>query len=277
MLVSEEHKNKRNELNAAASQYARERNTLNNQTREYVEDAQKNKELRDQFNKEVQELKDKRNDLNEEANKFFTEIDSFKKEHGGVKNRGIKDLQKQIESLEFRQQTEVFSPEKERELIDKIKQMREQMREQEAEFEQNKEIREKIMIAKDLRKQASEIHEHVTKLAEDAQKHHDLMVECYRKADTSREEADAVHNKFVVAQESADTEHKLFIESQKELRDYDKVIGGMRKKTTKKASSTTKEQNKEVRKEAEDLFEKFRGGEKLTTEDLLLLQRSKFL
>lgn len=276
--VSEEHKNKRNELNAAASQYARERNTLNNQTREYVEEAQKKKELRDQFNKEVQDLKDKRNDLNEEANKLFADIDSFKKEHGGVKNKGIKDLQKQIESLEFRQQTEVFSPEKERELIDKIKQMREQVREQEAEFEQNKEIREKIMIAKDLRKQASEIHEHVTQLAEDAQKHHDLMVECYRKADISREEADAVHKKFVEAQEAADTEHKLFIECQKELRDYDKVIGGMRKKTTKKpVSKTTKEQNKEVRKEAEDLFQKFRGGEKLTTEDLLLLQRSKFM
>jgi uncharacterized coiled-coil DUF342 family protein len=155
--------------------------------------------------------------------------------------------------------------------------MREQVREQETELEQNKEIREKIMIAKDLRKQASEIHEHVTKLAEDAQKHHDLMVECYRKADISREEADTVHKKFVESQESADTEHKLFIEYQKELRDYDKVIGGMRKKATKKPTKTAKEQNKEVRKEAEDLFQKFRGGEKLTTEDLLLLQRSKFM
>ena len=41
---SEDHKNKRNEFNAQASQFARERNTLNNQTRECVEEAQKLKE-----------------------------------------------------------------------------------------------------------------------------------------------------------------------------------------------------------------------------------------
>lgn len=271
---SEDHKNKRNECNAQASQFARERNTLNNQTRECVEEAQKHKELRDQFNKEVQELKDKRNELNEQANVLFNDIDAFKKEHGGIKSRSIKELHKQVEHLEFRQQTEVFTTEKERELIDKIKALKEQLREQEAEIEQNKEIREKITLAKELRRQASEIHDHVTQLAEDAQKHHDLMVECYRKADSSRENADEAHKKFVEAQEAADNEHKLFIECQKELRDYDKVIGGLRKKTKK--VRTTKEQ-KEVRKEAEQIFSQFKAGEKLTTEDLLLLQRSRLI
>ena len=103
---SEDHKNKRNEYNAQASQFARERNTLNNQTRECVEEAQKHKELRDQFNKEVQDLKDKRNELNEQANVLFGDIDAFKKEHGGIKSRSIKELHKQIEHLEFRQQAE---------------------------------------------------------------------------------------------------------------------------------------------------------------------------
>ena len=271
---SEDHKTKRNEFNAQASQFARDRNTLNNQTREFVEEAQKHKELRDQFNKDVQDLKDQRNELNEKANVLFADIDLFKKEHGGVKSRGIKELQKQVEHLEFRQQTEVFTTEKERELIEKIKLMKEQLRDQEAEIEQNKEIKEKIAAAKELRRQASEIHDKVTQLAEDAQKHHDLMVECYRKADSSREQADAAHKKFVEAQEAADNEHKLFIETQKELRDYDKVIGGLRKKSKK--VKTTKEQ-KEVRKEAEQIFSQFKAGEKLTTEDLLLLQRSKLV
>ena len=39
LAESEQHKNRRNELNALASKWARERNTLNNQTREYVENA----------------------------------------------------------------------------------------------------------------------------------------------------------------------------------------------------------------------------------------------
>ena len=43
LAESEQHKNSRNDLNAAASKFARERNTLNNQTREFVEEAQKNR------------------------------------------------------------------------------------------------------------------------------------------------------------------------------------------------------------------------------------------
>jgi uncharacterized coiled-coil DUF342 family protein len=274
LAESEEHKNRRNELNAAASKFARERNTLNNQTREFVEDAQKNKDLRDKYNHDVLDLKAQRNDFNDKANVLFEEIEGFKKEHGTLKNRGVKELQKQIEFMEYRQQTEVFTTDKERELIEKIKQMMAQVREQEAELEQNKEIRTKITGARDFRKLASDLHAKVTEFAELAQKHHDLMVDSYRKADKSREAADAAHKSFVEAQESADSEHKFFIACQKELRDYDKVISGLRKKTKK--VKVTKEQ-KAVRKEAESLFKNFRAGEKLTTDDILLLQRSKLI
>jgi uncharacterized coiled-coil DUF342 family protein len=274
LAESEEHKNRRNELNAAASKFARERNTLNNQTREFVEEAQKNKDLRDKSNQDVLDLKAQRNDFNDKANVLFEDIESFKKEHGTLKNRGIKELQKQIEYMEYRQQTEVFTTDKERELIEKIKQMMAQVREQEAELEQNKEMRTKITEARDFRKLASDLHAKVTEFAELAQKHHDLMVEFYRKADKSREAADSAHKSFVEAQESADAEHKFFITCQKELRDYDKVISGLRKKTKK--VKVTKEQ-KAVRKEAESLFKNFRAGEKLTTDDILLLQRSKLI
>jgi uncharacterized coiled-coil DUF342 family protein len=274
LAESEEHKNHRNELNASASKFARERNTLNNQTREFVEEAQKNKDLRDKSNQDVLDLKAQRNEFNDKANVLFEDIEAFKKEHGTLKNRGIKELQKQIEYMEYRQQTEVFTTDKERELIEKIKQMMAQVREQEAELEQNKEMRTKITEARDFRKLASDLHAKVTELAELAQKHHDLMVEFYRKADKSREAADAAHKSFVEAQESADAEHKFFIACQKELRDYDKVISGLRKKTKK--VKVTKEQ-KAVRKEAESLFKNFRAGEKLTTDDILLLQRSKLI
>ena len=274
LAESEEHKNRRNELNASASKFARERNTLNNQTREFVEEAQKNKDLRDKYNHDVLDLKAQRNDFNDKANVLFEEIESFKKEHGTLKNRGVKELQKQIEFMEYRQQTEVFTTDKERELIEKIKHMMAQVLEQEAELEQNKEIRTKITGARDFRKLASDLHAKVTEFAELAQKHHDLMVDSYRKADKSREAADTAHKSFVEAQESADSEHKFFIACQKELRDYDKVISGLRKKTKK--VKITKEQ-KAVRKEAESLFKNFRAGEKLTTDDILLLQRSKLI
>ncbi|MDD1676863.1 MAG: phosphoserine phosphatase, partial [Methanomicrobiales archaeon] len=171
LAESEQHKARRNELNSTASKFATERNGHNAQTREFVDEAQKNKELRDKFNNEVQTLKDQRNDLNKQANELFEEIEVFKKDHGNLKNRGVKELQKQIDFMEFRQQTEVFSPDKERELIEKIKQMKTMAREQEAELEQNKEMRTKLLQARDFRKQASDLHAKVTEMAELAQKH----------------------------------------------------------------------------------------------------------
>jgi uncharacterized coiled-coil DUF342 family protein len=271
---SEQHKTRRNELNAQASKFAAERNVLNNQTREHVEEAKKHKEERDKTNTEVQQLKEERNELNIQANVLFEDVEVFKKQHGTVKARSIKELQKQIEYLDFKQQTEVFTVDQERELIEKIKQMKESVREQEAELEQNKEVKTKLTQAKDFRKTASDLHARVTELAELAQNHHDQMVDLYRKADLSREEADEMHKKFVEAQEAADAEHRYFIQCQKELRDYDKVISGLRKKSKK--AKITKEQ-KAVRKEAERIFKQFRDGEKLTTDDILLLQRSKLI
>ncbi|MCK4270881.1 MAG: phosphoserine phosphatase [Methanogenium sp.] len=272
---SEEHKNKRNELNALASAMARERNQLNAQTREFVEEAQNHKELRDESNNGVQRFKGERDEFNKKANILFEEIDAFKKEHGSLSNsRGVKELQKQIEYMEFQQQTQVISTDKERELIEKIKHMKSSIKEQETELEQNKEIHSKLQDARDFRKSASELHAKVTESAELAQKHHDLMVECYRKADKSREAADESHRKFVEAQETADAEHNQFIECQKELRDYDKVIGGIRKKGKK---TRVNKEEKAVRKEAEEIFQQFRSGAKLTTDDILLLQRSKLI
>ena len=122
---------------------------------------------------------------------------------------------------------------KENELVDKIKQLRSELKDQEVEHEQNKEVRTRLVEAREYRKQASAIHAEVTLKAELAQKHHDLMVECYRKADKSREGADAKHKQFVEAQEAADAEHKQFLECQKQLRDYDKVLTGVRSKQKK--------------------------------------------
>ncbi|MDO5843663.1 MAG: phosphoserine phosphatase [Methanocorpusculum sp.] len=285
LAESEEHKTKRNELNAQASQFARERNELNAATRQYVEDAQKNKELRDQANNDVQSLKEKRNELNDKANALFEEVDTMRAESGVVaapaassapheKKPSVKEIQRQIEQLEERQQTEQMSKEKENEIVDKIKQLRAELKDQAVEHEQNKEIRGRLIEARDFRKQASSLHAEVTEKAELAQKHHDLMVECYRKADKSREGADAKHKQFVEAQEAADSEHKAFLECQKSLRDYDKVLTGVRNK--QKKVKAVKE-NKSARKEAETIFNAFKSGEKLTTEDLLKLQRSKLI
>ncbi|HII80773.1 MAG TPA: phosphoserine phosphatase, partial [Methanosarcina sp.] len=79
------------------------------------------------------------------------------------------------------------------------------------------------------------------------------------------------HREFVKAQEAADEQHKAFINAQKEIRDLDKEIFKLKRKDKDGKSRIIKS---ELQKDAKSIFEKFKGGAKLTTEDLMTLQRS---
>jgi len=97
------------------------------------------------------------------------------------------------------------------------------------------------------------------------------MITAFKEADRTRAESDIAHREFVKAQEAADEQHKVFINAQKEIRDLDKEIFKLKKKDKDGKSRVVKS---ELQKDAKSIFEKFKGGAKLTTEDLMTLQRS---
>src|SRR3989304_9446381 len=109
---SEENKNKRNELNLEASKCASRRNELNKRTKELIEEAQQLKKLRDENNALVGEAKIKRDEQNELANKEYAEIDKIRKDLNLGDGPSLKELKKEIDLLEFKQQTEVMTPAK---------------------------------------------------------------------------------------------------------------------------------------------------------------------
>jgi uncharacterized coiled-coil DUF342 family protein len=78
----------------------------------------------------------------------------------------------------------------------------------------------------------------------------------------------------VKVQEAADEQHKLFIQSQKEIRELNKVILGLKRQVKETKDESIRDQAK---KEAEDVYNQFKNGVKLNTEDLMLLQRSGLL
>jgi len=186
----------------------------------------------------------------------------------------LNELRKEIDHLEFKQQTEVLTTEKERALVDRISELKEEFKKKKEQLEQNQELKSFLVDAQGLRDQASEYHKKAKEYADLAQEFHDKMIECFREADKVRAEADAQHKEFVKAQETADEYHKQFLKLQKEIRDFDKVIVGLKKKAKTEKESKDKV---EYKKQAEDVFAQFKAGEKLNTEDLLLLQRSGFL
>jgi uncharacterized coiled-coil DUF342 family protein len=60
----------------------------------------------------------------------------------------------------------------------------------------------------------------------------------------------------------------------RQVHDFDKIIAGLRQK---KARARADEAETSAKKEAEDIYERFKAGEKLSTEDLMFLQKAGYL
>ena len=265
------YKDRRSQLNTEASKWAAKRNDLNKSTKELIEKAQELKKLRDDNNKNVADSKKHRDEFNEKTNALYAKIDEIRKKYNLTGDRSIRDLRREIDHLEFRQQTEVLSPDKEKQLVDKIAALHTEFRSRKEQLEKNDELRKLLDEAQGLRDEASKFHDEVTKYAELAQEYHDQMIATFKEADQTRAEADAAHKEFVKAQEAADEQHKEFIRTQREVRDFDKVIVGLKKKSRDNKEDRAKEVAK---REAEEIMTHFRQGEKLNTADLLRLQRA---
>ena len=268
--ISEDSKEKRNVLNAEASAFAAKRNELNKRTKDLINEAQELKILRDEINEKVSEYKNKRDDTNSKANEIFAEADSIRKQNN-LAGPSIKALRKDIDRLEFAQQTEVLSTSKERELVGKITQLQKQYQVKKVQLEGNLELKNILDRAQQIRDEASKFHTELAEYARQAQEYHEKMIASFKEADRIRAESDIAHREFIKAQEAADEHHKIFINAQKEIRDLDKEIFKLKKKDKDGKSRVVKS---ELQKDAKSIFEKFKGGAKLTTEDLMTLQRS---
>jgi uncharacterized coiled-coil DUF342 family protein len=164
---------------------------------------------------------------------------------------------------------------KERALIDEIQRLQGEMKKLERSLEENEDVRtmkEELKSARDL---AEEAHRRVSELAEKAQAEHDQMTALYEKGDALRREADRAQEEFIKTKMLADEEHRKHIDRIRQVHDYDKIIHGIWMKSRGVPEAAAGEVD--AKKEAELIFERFKKGEKLSTDDLMTLQKSGYL
>ena len=104
-------------------------------------------------------------------------------------------------------------------------------------------------------------------LAEKAQREHEKMVELAKQCDALVEKVNQIQEKIVFLKIDADKTHKSFIECVNKIHELDKKISSLKKEMRMKEKTS-------VEKVANEIFERFKRGEKLSTEDLLLLQKA---
>lgn len=191
------------QLSAEATKWAARRNELNRATEQLIDRAHDFKKLRDECNKNVAQSKRKRDECNETVSQIYQKIDSIRKQqnnhHAG--ERSIADLRREIDYLEFRQQTEVLSPDKEKQLVNKIAALQAEFNGRREQLENTGEMKKLLDEAQSLKDLASSYHDQVINFAEMAQECHDEMISSFKEADQTRAEADAAQREFLKAQE----------------------------------------------------------------------------
>ena len=271
---AERHKRQRDDLNEKTREWADRRDELNAQVRKLIEEANAKREMRDKLNAEVKQVKASRDEWNQKFNELSEKVIDLKREKMPKSGQSIKKFKAELRALEKKHMTSVLNPSKERALVEEIGALSSKVKAMEKEMEQFTEVKVAEKEAREAKDNAESFHRQVSELAEKAQSEHDSMLKLYEEADTLRKEADAAQEKFIETKLAADEEHRQHIEHIRQVHDFDKIISGIRDK----ARRARKEKDEDsAKKEAEEIFDKFKSGEKLSTEDIMILQKSGYM
>lgn len=269
---AERHKRQRDELNDKTREWAEKRDELNAKVRKLIDEANQRREMRDKLNAEVRGAKAQRDEWNRKYNELADKAIQLRREKMPRSGASIRKFKAELKALEKKHMTSVMSAEKEKALMKEMSQLDAKIKGMEQEIEQFSDVKAAETDARDAKDKAEGFHRQVAELAEKAQAEHDGMLKLYDEADSVRKEADAAQEKFIETKLAADEEHREHIEHIRQVHDFDKIISGMNEK-----GKRVRKDEESTKREAEAIFEKFRAGEKLSTEDIMVLQKSGYM
>ncbi|MBE6512513.1 MAG: phosphoserine phosphatase SerB [Methanobrevibacter olleyae] len=249
----------REAFNREAKEQRKIRDELNSDLKENLAKAIEFRDQRNEINKQVEENKKARNKVNDEIKSL--EWSSGKKDKIRIEAE-IKKIDKIIE-------TRVLDIKKENQLVKNANDLRKEL----AEIKEDDKVKEE---AAELKKKSEEYHAKVVELSEQAQEAHEQMLSYFRKTDEIRTAADEAHKLFIQARKNASAKHEEFKMILSEIHVINKKLGSSKnrkRRSDKSGGSSSNKKNREEKERAESIFDKFKNGKKLSTEELLLLQK----
>ena len=259
----------RDELNARTKQLAAKRDELNAQVSDRVAKAAEHRELRNKLNEEVKSSKVGRDQLNIKANELGEVASKIKRDRHQDVAVPIPRLKEEKRALEFRYQTQPTTPAKEKEMVAELRRLEREIKAAEALMEKDREVYDSVGAARQAKQEAEAQHRKLSDLARQAQAAHEAMMKLYEEADALRKQADDAQQEFIANKKEADYNHFSHIDMIKKVKDYDKVVSGIRRR---RREIRRAESDRRQEKKTDSMMEKFKKGEKLSTEDLLAMQ-----
>ncbi|MCI4349285.1 MAG: phosphoserine phosphatase [Thermoplasmata archaeon] len=266
---ADEFRAKRDKLNFDSRATAEERARIVDELRDKSAEAQDHRRHRDELNEAVREAKRLREEWNRKLQETTDRASELKRSR--VPRAGavpVWRMRKELKELEFRHMTSALTGDQEKRLMEEMKRLEAAIRAEDAELRQDPEIERAITAMNEAKVEAEKHHAAVGQLAEEAQREHEAMVGLYEGVDELRRRADEVQARLIEVKAAADDAHRSHITSIEEVRDIEKLLyvaRGNRPPVSWEPSEPPKE---------EDFLARLKKGEKVSTEDLLELQKA---
>ncbi len=239
-----------------------------------VQELKEAKGKRDALTKQVKDSKERRATLNSGITAKIEEIKRLDEEKKAIlrKNRIKEDpirLKSQIEHLELTIETEGMSFEAEQKVMKRIKELKKQYGELKILGDVFDKIHKAEKELRMLRDKANDSHRKVQDKAKNSQEEHELLVKDATELRQLREERETLYQKCIEAKQR-------FNEANEQLKSKLTELAALKEKADEyfmgKAELEKKRAFDSLKEKVKLVEEKIRRGEKLTTDDLIVMQ-----
>ncbi|MEW6069423.1 MAG: hypothetical protein AB1485_02285 [Candidatus Thermoplasmatota archaeon] len=274
VIKFEDCKRRINDIEKLAKGQANKRDELNKKVRLLREQANENKAKLSKLREEINKIKVENDILIKEERILADKLGSLIRASLPEKGPYLSLLKEEVKQLEFKHMTTALEPKKEKELVERVSKLKTQIREREKILEQNEDIKKTRNALEDLKKGVRERKNKISELTKECRETAQIITKTYREADRLRKEADEAQREFVRLKQILDSDYKQYSSLSAQLRDFDKIISALKQKEgiALKAKIDSK-----LKEKAQKIYERFKQGEKLSTDDLLTLQKAGFI
>lgn len=265
-----------NKLNRLKESWFNKKSNFNKDISERISGVKGSKEERNEITNKVQEFKKERDKLNKELNEKRNAYNKSKEAYdlkiSKLKLEGNpQEYQKKISQMEYALQTNVMGFDKEQKLNKEIKLMKKQLDGFSAVKGEWEKIKTLLNEIKELRKNSNKVHKQIQTYASDSQDKHEVVIDKSKEIDDIKEKEEDAFKKFKEFKDKFTERNDELKRLVKEAEDLKKLL---EESNVKIEEDKKEEQAKVIKEKAKEVTEKMKTGKKLTTEDLLIFQRS---
>jgi uncharacterized coiled-coil DUF342 family protein len=264
-----------NSLDQKKEELFREKRRVSSEIFAKIQNAHGYKEKRNSLTSIVKDSKHSREELEEILKKLDADIHSLKDEKRKILEKlGIDDpmkIKKQIKQLEFKIETSALSFDKERELMKVVSKLKKQFESSKSVGEIEKKLDVKFRELREIREQLDMTRKIVQHSAKESQKQHVELIESSKNIDDLKDKEQ--HLEESIGKYKSEI-HALNDEMSKKLGRLDEIKKKLSENNIKFREDFEKTGSEILKQKDVEVQEKLKTGKKLTTEDLLVLQRT---